>query len=497
MSQTNSTQLLQPKNHLNLSNINQADSKYFYIETTSKGNFLVQKELRDGDVELDPPQRITSPKDLENICSKAQKPLMNQLFFPFTPGCLRASSFTIFSSSVGAGVLSLPKIVSYYGLGLGIVLIILASVLNYQTFMLLDQAITRSKKRSYANIVAHFLGKKLARFNILMTILTLMMVCCIYATLTWNFAENLLTQYNIATLPVKDQDVGTFDEYDPQSYYVRSITLGTVLCLILLLLLQNKLGALRYLTIVIISTVICTILVSMAETPSYYSNFKDSPKYKFQWGVSTPSMDWIPGIATIGMSYACQPNFVYIRAEMISPTRSRVKRTIRSTIVIEAVLFLMISVAGYVSLGADLLPDIYTQRPRLPGSRDLPMTISKFIFLLVITLHIPLCFVPAREQLYTFFRVPRRAGWHFGVTLAMSLVIFSVPILYPDVLSLFGIFGGTTVAVTSFIVPFLLGFKMEKRLSKKILYLIGVIIFTVLFLGILIIDTLKYIKKEK
>lgn len=79
----------------------------------------------------------------------------------------------------------------------------------------------------------------------------------------------------------------------------------------------------------------------------------------------TPNANWIIGLATIFMSYTCQNAFFYLRSELISKTKKRVEKVIRNATLTEGGLYLSMSIAGYLSLGSNMVPDIYTLRKAL------------------------------------------------------------------------------------------------------------------------------------
>ena len=78
-----------------------------------------------------------------------------------TKGGLRSSLFTLFSGTVGAGLLTLPKIVTYYGMVVGVSGLIAFAFLTYIIYGILNDLITLSNKKSYANVCSHFFGKVL------------------------------------------------------------------------------------------------------------------------------------------------------------------------------------------------------------------------------------------------------------------------------------------------------------------------------------------------
>lgn len=88
----------------------------------------------------------------------------NKSFFvrnlsPMEKGSMRASILTIFSSTIGAGLLSLPKVLSNFGLLSGLGFLALFGLLTGYTYRILNALIEESGKLSYANVVAHFFGK--------------------------------------------------------------------------------------------------------------------------------------------------------------------------------------------------------------------------------------------------------------------------------------------------------------------------------------------------
>lgn len=74
-------------------------------------------------------------------------------------GSMRASILTIFSSTIGAGLLSLPKVLATFGLMSGLGFLVLFGVLTGYTYRILNELIEESGKLSYANVVGHFFGR--------------------------------------------------------------------------------------------------------------------------------------------------------------------------------------------------------------------------------------------------------------------------------------------------------------------------------------------------
>ena len=106
--------------------------------------------------------------------------IIKRIFRPIGEGSIRGSVFTLFSGSVGAGVLSLPLVFSYYGLALGIVMTLVNSIFAYTSYTALFEAIMQSKKKRYPNLVNYYLGKRPAKL-FAASIISLQFLCvCIF-----------------------------------------------------------------------------------------------------------------------------------------------------------------------------------------------------------------------------------------------------------------------------------------------------------------------------
>lgn len=82
----------------------------FLVSKASEDTFINGTKLRDTDVELDPPQRVTTELLLDNLQFNREKNFFLRNFSPISRGGIRSSVFTLFSGTVGAGVLSLPHV---------------------------------------------------------------------------------------------------------------------------------------------------------------------------------------------------------------------------------------------------------------------------------------------------------------------------------------------------------------------------------------------------
>lgn len=71
-------------------------------------------------------------------------------------GGIRSSVFTLFSAAVGAGILSLPKVFSYFGVFLGTISLFAFGLLAYRMHTIIWELMESTDRRSYANLFSHF-----------------------------------------------------------------------------------------------------------------------------------------------------------------------------------------------------------------------------------------------------------------------------------------------------------------------------------------------------
>ena len=147
--------------------------------------------------------------------------------------------------------------------------------------------------------------------------------------------------------------------------------------LIIPVVYQRSLGTLRYFSISIFVIIIYTIVVTIIQTPEYYRTYQSNEKYEIDWIASDYEPKWFQGWATMMLSYNSQVLFFYVRGEMIHKSKRRVMKVVRYLLTIVCSILVLMSICGYISLGKNLIPKLYTLRRKTDeNSMDLPMTIA-------------------------------------------------------------------------------------------------------------------------
>jgi amino acid permease len=126
---------------------------------------------------------------------------------------------------------------------------------------------------------------------------------------------------------------------------------------------QRTLGNLRYISLFIVAVISYTIIVTAIEFPSFFMHYHDKdPNYKIQWIIKPFDMKWFQGWATMLLSFYGQLLFFFMRGELMNKTEKRMDKLINSLSSLLIVFFCAFSIIGYLSVGDNYVPDLFTLR---------------------------------------------------------------------------------------------------------------------------------------
>ena len=427
------------------------------------------------DIEEEFKDKSVTPSMVNKMSVIRKKNWAGRVFRGVGAGSMRGSVFTLFSGAVGAGVLSLPKVVSYYGLGLGLVIIIFNAFLAYASYWAQFQAIIKSGKKKYPNLINYYLGATNARIFAWFIAGVTFISANVYVCMSWSFIQYIIDEFNIIDLP-KDED-GNFSNYAPKMWLIRSVCMMGLFVIIMPLALMKNLNSLRFMSILNLVILTYVIVQGLIQTPEYIENAKKNGEYEIEYFAKAPSMDFLAGFATIILSYMCHPNFFYVRKELLNPSAPRVKKVLMYAIGIETLVYFLMGAIGYQSLGDKMMVPLFTLRPKIPNSGDYPMKIAVLQFLMLSITNVGLNLFPCREQILSIFKQERNEKMRKMVAILVLFLCVVITIVYPDIMGIFGLCGGLFCTYIGWVFPFQIMIRMmpEKKWYQgpKIWYLIG------------------------
>ena len=438
------------------------------------------------DIEQEHSLKIPSDVELDYHEGYNKKTWFYRVFGSLREGSIRGSVLTLLCGCVGAGVLSLPKIFSYYGILLSTLLLIFCGGFSYLSYSTLLICIKASGKNNYANQTSFYLGSFAANSLRVAIILCQWMGSTMYIVVGWNFLSHMFVKYNIISLPLLDNEKQLIDQTSTEATILRAYIIGGfyVFLVIITSFLKN-LSAQRFILVPCILVYIYTILVTIVETPMQVMHNKAQNDYTVNYLYNDFTMNWFTGFATQILSFYCHPNFFYVRRELFLPNEKRIKKILIYSIVSEMVIYFLMGLFGYLSLGNENMVDLFVLRQ--PYARtDYAMDVAFFALFLMIITSIICNFFPSREQFMDFQNL-KKTNLNYILSNIFLLGLSTITcIFFPNIMSIFALCGGLFCTFIGWTIPFLIRLTMLQNenwySNPKFCYIIGQVF--VLFVSI-------------
>jgi hypothetical protein len=189
-------------------------------------------------IEPEPSQHDPTSSVLERNTNNRERNFFARNFRPPSQAGIRSSAFTLITGTMGAGVLGLPKVSTYFGLALSIVILILFGLVTMHSYFILNDAIVHSKKRGYANVSAFYFGKLGGRVVVFIIIITQFVACVMYCVMSWQFLESIIDDYTPYHFTKTTDPNGqvSFEAYAQDTFLMR------IYCLVPLAILLLPIG---------------------------------------------------------------------------------------------------------------------------------------------------------------------------------------------------------------------------------------------------------------
>lgn len=175
--------------------------------------------------------------------------------------------------------------------------------------------------------------------------------------------SSVLKNLQIIDFKYKNADKKQIDQDDPLTVRWRYICSGIAAVIATPIIYQRSLGNLRYVSLFIVVVISYTIIVTVIEFPWFYTHYHNKdPNYVVEW-ISKPfDKYWFQGWATMLLSYYGQLLFFFMRGELMDKSEKRMHKLINSLTSLLILFFCAFSVVGYLSLGDNYVPDLFTLR---------------------------------------------------------------------------------------------------------------------------------------
>jgi amino acid permease len=336
---------------------------------------------------------------LENIKKDRKVSFKDRWFSKIDEGSVRGSIFTLSIICIGSALLAMPKKFKTMSITVCIADIIISGCASYWTLNLLIMTSKKFKLYQFSEIACYLYGKWLSY------IVDVIMMIYIFGVL---IMDQILSKH---TFILVYKMIGAFvyavggynsDHNDLQDFYEESfwskypfrfpIMYAVSIFVLIPLSLLKDLAKMTFITSLGFLTITGMVLIVLIESPWYImehfqNQYKvDDPKTHINiWDITTgfdTNLYFFTGSASIFYAYSCHYAAYPIYKSLKNRLMYRIRKVFRRSIVIDALIYIVVGVCGYLSTPIKT-PDLIIDRYQLFQS-DIIMIIGKTAFIIAL-----------------------------------------------------------------------------------------------------------------
>lgn len=355
------------------------------------------------------------------------------------PGGLVASSFTLASSTLGAGILGLPAAFNSMGLVTSLLVLMVVTVLTIFSLWLLARCADATGLRTYSDICRALLGRWPAYAAAIF-----MLGFCIGGGVSYIISiGDLLT-------PIFDDDA--VPAVLRTKWGNRLITILIWLLCILPLCLPKNIDSLRHTSIIGVTMVVFFIACVIHDSSSYMQKHG----WRSDVALFNSGNGAIEGLGTVMFACLVQINAFEVYFEMDQPSPRRMVRNSAVAMGVCGLLYVFAGVFGYARFG----PSVRSSILLMYQPRDAPQFwVAYFGLVVKICVAFALHQLPVRDAFYHFFRwdVYRMPWWRNALICGLiSTGVLIVGLFVPNIKIVLGLVGSLCGGFIGFIFPSLM-----------------------------------------
>ena len=414
-----------------------------------------------------------TPENLQKLDEIRKLSWFDRTFRRMDSGSLRGVIIMWIRMTLGIGILTLPYYVKQFGAVTGVAVIAIAALLNIFTYRFIFEASFYTDKKNYSDLIEELLGKNtlaVFKWTFLMDIVSTMMVYCI---VSWSLFEYILYFLQIGgdqlNTWIVNMDKLEFDEYHPSMVKIRAGFFAAVFVLTIPLFLKKNLESLQKVTIGYLFALFLLVFIILSEVP-FFKHARRNEDIQFH-PFKKPELGWIEAFFGLCMSFYVQPFIFSLRGELLLPSLKRTKKIAKTSVSIEAVIFIVLGVAGYFALGDKYTTDMLILRKPYDGKNEISETIFRVtiaIFFLLNTLGLAMYNPSLREYLYPYINIKSERVKFAVVSLVPFFIICFVAFAYPYITNVIGFFSVTVYNFNGYIIPIMMKIKILKLKSEPL-----------------------------
>ena len=378
--------------------------------------------------------------------STSNPSFLHRSFGPLTPGGIRQSMFTLISAAIGGGILCLPYVMSQAGVANGSILLLIATSLAFVSMRMLLLSASRTGAQSYAQLLSMTSDSKYAApFLDMVTILFGQGVVIAYFVFLGDFVPPVASV--IGGIPI-----------------LTDRTACILICCICAIpfAIPNKLSALQYITPISTLSLAITACVVVIRT----DQMRSSAEVPVELDYAIFDLNLLKCFAIVISSFICHTNVVAVAGELVEPSDRRSTKVALRAALVQLILYLIISVCGYVSFGRSIAQNFIKNYPE----DDPLITLCRILLSLTIFFGLPMNTNPTAKALVSLLCTrkentltesllppitPRTPDNYLRIAMGMGVLIIGavISLFVPGIADVVSILGGSFGTLIMLVFP--------------------------------------------
>lgn len=352
-------------------------------------------------------------------------------------GGILSSTLNLASSSIGAGIISIPHACAISGLAMGVFYLILVAFLTVLSYTLLAACANKTGLRGYAQVVRELLGRPSG---------------VLLAVVLWLFSFGAEISYVVSLGDVFGAFLGnsTVTGFWAEAGGRRVVTFLVWLVIMWPLTLPKEINTLRYFSFVAVILIIFFVISMVIHC--FQSNFAGSHQITaFNTGNSA-----IDGLGIFMFSYISQLNAFEVYEEMYKPSVKRLTQASACCTGLCFILYTCAGVFGYLDFGHEMKGSALKLYDPI---HETLMTISYAVIIFKLCVGYGLHMIPVREAVYYLCNIDVKTFplWkHMIVVTLLGACTMLLGLFITSVAVIFGFVGGLCGGFIGYIFPALM-----------------------------------------
>jgi len=382
-----------------------------------------------------------------DVMQTAAEPLRptwgERTFSKVQPGSIRGSIFTLVSTAVGPGCLTLPGRMANSGIVLHLLIMLGVALVTYLGILTIARAADHYNTYHFADLVSKALGPTWGLLLDLVVIIDIYGIIIAFQIMIGEVVPSILGSLTLHAEYTLERDV--------------TMIVLNVAVMLPLGMFRN-LSALRFVSLVSVISLVLVGLTLVAELAFFNHHYSNLAYFEV-------NMDLFSTYAVTLLTFVCHCNVPIIHKELAKRSVKRMSKVTFRAMLIVLGGYATIALFGYLSVPQSP-PSIITQRSTPPGiHNDWVMVICRTVFVVTVIFAIPINGPPFRNSIskLLFKQEKPDLKLHVGITLFLQFSTLAIAMFYPAIIFLFNFIGGFCGSFLALLIPGLLHYKLSGK----------------------------------